>query len=166
MLGRMLIREAGPADWPAIWPFMRGTARAGETFCWDTGISEQDARGYWLRPFPARAVVATGPDGTVLGTAESGPNKGGPGAHIASAGFMVDPAHSGRGVGRALAEHVLATARADGYLAMQFNAVAASNERAVALWQSVGFEILATVPDGFRHPTLGLVGLHIMYQRL
>jgi hypothetical protein len=49
---------------------------------------------------------------------------------------------------------------------MQFNAVAASNERAVALWQSVGFEILATVPDGFRHPTLGLVGLHIMYQRL
>jgi ribosomal protein S18 acetylase RimI-like enzyme len=166
IMGRMLIREATPADWPAIWPFMRGIARAGETFCWDTGISEADARSYWLRPFPARAVVATDPNGTVLGTAESGPNKGGPGAHIASAGFMVDPAHSGRGVGRALASHVLAAARADGYLAMQFNAVAASNERAVALWQSVGMQILATVPDGFRHPRLGLVGLHIMYQRL
>jgi len=47
---------------------------------------------------------------------------------------------------------------------MQFNAVAASNTRAVALWQSVGMEILCTVPDGFRHPTLGLTGLLIMYQ--
>jgi len=107
-----------------------------------------------------------GPDGTILGTAESGPNKGGPGAHIASAGFMVDPAHGGRGVGRALAEHVLAAARADGYRGMQFNAVAASNTRAVALWQSVGMAILCTVPDGFRHPTQGLTGLHIMYQPL
>ena len=79
---------------------------------------------------------------------------------------MVDPAHGGRGVGRALAEHVLATARADGYRGMQFNAVAASNTRAVALWQSVGMAILCTVPDGFRHPTQGLTGLHIMYQPL
>lgn len=153
-----------------MWSFMEGIVRAGDTFCWDAEMTSQDAQAYWLRPFPARAVVAVDGDGhgggTILGTAESGPNKGGPGAHIASAGFMVNPAASGRGVGRALVRHVLAAARADGYLAMQFNAVAASNERAVALWQSVGFEILATVPDGFRHPTLGLVGLHIMYQRL
>ncbi|MEP7024300.1 MAG: GNAT family N-acetyltransferase [Actinomycetota bacterium] len=161
----MRIREAEPADWPAIWSFMHGIAAAGETFSWDTDISSEDARAYWLRPFPARAVVAVDPDGTILGTAESGPNRGGPGAHIASAGFMVDPAHRGRGAGPALAEHVLAQARADGYLGMQFNAVAASNERAVALWRSLGMGILATVPDGFRHPTQGLVGLHIMYQR-
>ena len=74
-------------------------------------------------PPPGRAVVAVDPDGTVLGTAESGPNHGGPAAHVASAGFMVDPAQSGRGVGRALGEHVLSQARADGYRAMQFNAV-------------------------------------------
>src|SRR5262249_14614467 len=80
---------------------------------------------YWLRPFPARAVVAVDPDGTILGTAESGPNKGGPGAHIASAGVMVDPAHGGRGVGRALAEHVLAAARAVCYLRPRFHAAAA-----------------------------------------
>jgi GNAT superfamily N-acetyltransferase len=149
-----------------MWSFMEGIVRAGETFCWDTAMTSGEARAYWLRPFPARAVVAVDPDGTILGTAESGPNKGGPGAHIASAGFMVDPAHGGRGVGRALAEHVLAAARADGYLGMQFNAVAASNTRAVALWQSAGMAILCTVPDGFRHPTRGLTGLHIMYQPL
>jgi ribosomal protein S18 acetylase RimI-like enzyme len=49
---------------------------------------------------------------------------------------------------------------------MQFNAVAASNERAVGLWRSLGFEVLATVPEGFRHPTRGYVGLHIMYRAL
>ena len=27
-------------------------------------------------------------------------------------------------------------------------------------------EIIGTVPEAFEHPTLGRVGLHIMYQRL
>jgi len=162
----MLIREATPADWPAIWSFMRGIAAAGDTFCWDHDISEADAREYWLRPLPSRAFVAVAPGGTVVGTAEMGPNHGGPAAHVAGAGFMVDPAHSGLGVGRALGERVLDQARADGFLAMQFNAVVESNVRAVSLWRSLGFEILATVPEAFRHPADGYVGLHIMYRRL
>ncbi|MDF2847157.1 MAG: sortase-like acyltransferase, partial [Oerskovia sp.] len=33
-------------------------------------------------------------------------------------------------------------------------------------WESFGFEILTTVPEAFRHPTAGLVGLHIMYRDL
>jgi hypothetical protein len=49
---------------------------------------------------------------------------------------------------------------------MQFNAVAQSNVRAVRLWQSLDMEIMATIPEGFRHPADGYVGLHIMYQRL
>lgn len=49
---------------------------------------------------------------------------------------------------------------------MQFNAVAASNLRAVGLYESLGFEIVGTVPEGFRHPEEGYVGLHVMYRRL
>ena len=64
---------------------------------------------------PGRTFVAVADDGTVLGTAEMGRNHGGPAAHVATAGFMVDPRHSGEGVGRRLGEHVLAQARADGY---------------------------------------------------
>lgn len=165
----MLIREASLTDWPAIWPFMELIVRAGETFSWDREMSENEARATWFRwdgQPQGHTVVATDEDGTVLGTAETGPNHGGPGSHIASASFMVDPAHSGRGVGRALGEHVLDLARADGYRGMQFNAVAESNTAAVKLWRSLGFEVMTTIPEGFRHPVLGYVGLHIMYQHL
>jgi L-amino acid N-acyltransferase YncA len=162
----MTIRDATPHDWPAIWRFMRQIAAAGETFSWKRDIAEEDARAYWLRGAPARAVVAVDDDGTVLGTAEMGPRMGGPAAHTASAGFMVDPDHQGRGVGRALGEEVIDWARAEGYRAIVFNAVAASNTRAVGLWRSLGFEVVGTVPEGFHHPTEGYVGLHVMHRPL
>jgi len=160
------IREATGEDWPAMWAFMRGIIRAGETFSWDTDTDEATARRRWMNAPPGRTFVAVAGDGTVLGTAEMGPNHGGPAAHVASAGFMVDPRHAGQGVGRRLGEHVLAQARADGYRAMQFNAVVECNTPAVRLWRALGFEVLATIPDGFHHPVEGDVGLLIMYRRL
>ncbi len=166
MLGAMLIRDATQEDWPAIWSFLHRIVAAGETFSWDRDTGEEQARAMWMHEPPGRTVVAVDSGGTVLGTAETHPNQGGPGAHIANAGFMVDPQRAGRGVGRALGEHVIAQARADGYRAMQFNAVVETNTRAVELWRSLGFVVLATVPEGFRHPVEGYVGLHIMYRPL
>lgn len=49
---------------------------------------------------------------------------------------------------------------------MQFNAVVETNTVAVALWSKLGFEIIGTVPEAFDHPVHGLVGLHVMHQRL
>jgi GNAT superfamily N-acetyltransferase len=162
----MVIREATSDDWPAIWRFMCTIVAEGETFSWDQGVPEATARSWWMHEPPGRTFVAVDDDGTVLGTAEMGPNHGGPAAHVANAGFMVDPLHSGRGVGRRLGEHVLQQARADGYRAMQFNAVVETNHRAVGLWRSLGFGVLATIPEGFHHPLKGYVGLHVMYRPL
>ncbi|CAN5562129.1 hypothetical protein BH20ACT23_BH20ACT23_30200 [soil metagenome] len=102
---------------------------------------------------PGRAQpyhVAVDADETVLGSAKMNPNYEGPGAHVASASFMVDPAHWGKGAGRALCKDALDWAREQGYRAMQFNAVAESSGRALPV---PGFEVLATIPEGFRHPT-------------
>jgi L-amino acid N-acyltransferase YncA len=162
------IRDATVDDWPAIWPFLHHIVAAGDTFSWAPDTDEEQAREMWLKQPPGRTFVAVDDDGTVLGTAETHPNQpaGGPAAHVANAGFMVDPAHSGRGVGRALGQHVIDQAREDGYRAMAFNAVVETNTTAVALWQSLGFEIVATLPGGFHHPVHGYVGLHVMFRPL
>lgn len=162
----MLIREATAADWPAIWPFLHAIVAAGETYTYPRDLDEAMAREMWMLTAPGRTVVAVDESGTVLGTAKMNPNHMGGAAHIASASFMVDPQSGGRGVGRALGEHVLDRARAEGYRAMQFNAVVETNTGAVALWESLGFRIMTTPPEGFLHPAKGYVGLHIMYRQL
>ena len=162
----MRIREATGDDWAAIWPFLHEIVAAGETYVYDPEMDADEARGLWMVPPPARVVVALDDDGYVLGTANMYANRPGPGSHVASASFMVDPARSGEGVGRALGEDMIEWARAAGFRAIQFNAVVESNSRAVALWKSLGFEVIGTVPEAFAHPTLGFVGLHVMYRRL
>jgi L-amino acid N-acyltransferase YncA len=157
---------AADDDWNGIWPFLREIVRAGETYTWQKDVTEHDARARWFLPKPWQLYVAVARDGKVIGTAKIGPNQDGPGDHVANASFMVDPDKAGGGVGRALAEHTIEVAQRAGYRAMQFNAVVATNARAVALWQSLGFEILTTIPEAFRHPAEGFVGLHVMYRRL
>jgi GNAT superfamily N-acetyltransferase len=162
----MRIREATDADWPAIWPFFREIVAARETYAYDPRLDADAARALWLPAPPGRAVVAVDDDGAVLGSAHMGPNRAGPGAHVATASFMVDPAHAGAGVGRALGEHVVTWAGSRGYRAIQFNAVVETNTRAVGLWKSLGFTIIGTVPEAFRSPTHGYVGLHVMHRAL
>jgi L-amino acid N-acyltransferase YncA len=164
--GRVTIRDARPTDWEAIWPFLRRIVTARETYAYDPDMSEDQARALWMIGPPGRTVVATDADGVVLGTANMYANRQGPGAHVASASFMVDPGRAGQGVGRALGEHVIEWARATGFRAIQFNAVVETNEPAVRLWRSLGFEVLATVPEAFEHPRHGYVGLLIMHRFL
>ena len=159
------IRDANPGDWPAIWAIVREVVVAADTFTYDPQMSEEEARALWMVASPGRTTVAV--EGTeVSGTANMYANRAGPGAHVASASFMVASAARGRGVGRALAEDALAWAPAAGFRAMQFNAVAETNTAAVALYRSLAFSIVGTVPEGFDHPEHGLVGLHVMHVKL
>jgi L-amino acid N-acyltransferase YncA len=161
----VVVRPATDEDWPRIWPFFAAIVAAGETYAYPDDLTSQAARALWMEEPPGLTVVAV--DGeTVLGSAKMGPNRPGRGAHVATASFMVKPATQGRGVGRALAIHAVEWARAAGYHGMQFNAVVETNISAVRLWQSLGFEIIGTVPEAFDHPAHGLVGLHVMFLRL
>lgn len=162
----MRIRPANADDWPLIWPIWHRVVSAGETYCWDPDTGETAARQQWMMPPPAEVWVAvdeTAAD-TVVGTALLKPNQPGLGNHVANAAFMVDPDAAGRGIGRELARRVIDRAREIGYRGMQFNAVVSTNERAVLLWRSLGFDIVGTVPRAFRHSRYGLVDLHVMYQ--
>ncbi len=161
----MRIRVATDGDWSAIYPFWRRIADAGETYAYPEGLSLEEARPWWMERPPGRTVVAE-EGAVVLGSAKMGPNRPGRGAHIATASFMIDPVHQGRGAGAALGRSVVEWARAEGYRGIQFNAVVETNQAAVHLWRKLGFEILATVPGSFDHPVHGFVGLHVMFRSL
>ena len=123
------------------------TIRAGETLMLPGEMSEAEALGYWRSP--AHEVFVAEDGGKVVGTYYLRANQQGGGAHVANCGYATAPAAAGRGVARAMCPHSLERARARGFRAMQFNCVVASNERAVRLWQSCGFEIVGRVPRDF-----------------
>jgi ribosome-binding factor A len=159
------IRRATDDEWRQIWPIFREVTAAGDTFVYEPDTDEVTARTWWLAPPPNETWVAAAGD-TLLGVYIIGPNHGGPGAHIANGSYMVSSAARGRGIGRRLVEHSLERTRKLGYQGVQFNAVAASNGYAIKLYQDLGFETIGTVPQGFRHPSQGLVDLLIMYRAL
>ena len=162
----MHIRTATDDDWPAIFPIYAAVMAEGRTYAFPAGQDLETARPWWMEQPPGRTVVAVAGDGAVLGSAKAGPNRPGRGAHVATASFLVDPAARGAGVGRALGEHVVAWCTEQGYRAIQFNAVVETNSAAVALWRSLGFTVVGTVPEAFDHPEHGLVGLHVMHRAL
>lgn len=150
-------------DWPRVWAIIREVVRERETFAYDPGLTEEQARATWIETPPGLTVVAVDGD-RVLGTAKMGPNRPGPGSHVSTASFMVASGARGRGVGTALCRWALDWAGSHGYAGMQFNAVVETNHAAVGLYRRLGFDILGTVPRAFAHPVLGRVGLHLMYR--
>jgi L-amino acid N-acyltransferase YncA len=158
----MEIRPAEAHDWSGIWPVMRETVQAGETYALDPAMSEAQGRALWMSE-PPRATVVAAAEGTLLGTATMGPNRPGPGAHVGTASFLVSADARGQGVGRALVGYVVDWHRRHHFRAIQFNAVVETNTAAVALWTSLGFTVVGTVPGAFRHPEHGYVGLHVMH---
>jgi L-amino acid N-acyltransferase YncA len=160
------IRTADRRDIPEIAEFFRLIVADGESYAYPEPLSDDDVERLWLEPPPAHAVVAVDDDGVIVGTAKMGPNRPGRGSHVGTASFMVDPRAGARGVGRAMAEWVIDWHERNGFVAIQFNAVVETNQRAVALWQSLGFTIVGTVPGAFRSRTHGMVGLHVMHLRL
>lgn len=167
----LVIREATDSDWPAIWPIWRDVVARGDTYTWDLDdMDETAARAVWMPGPPARTFIAAssrgGFEGSIVGTALLRPNQVGRGDHVANAGFMVSPTAQGQGVGRRLAGFVIDRARAEGYRAMQFNAVVSTNIHAIALRTDLGFDTVGRIPGAFRHPTEGEVDLLVMHRRL
>jgi ribosomal protein S18 acetylase RimI-like enzyme len=72
----------------------------------------------------------------------------------------------GKGIASRMCEHSQAQAIAMGFRAMQFNFVVSTNERAVQLWQRLGFAIVGRLPGAFHHSELGYVDALVMFKPL
>lgn len=160
----MIVRPAEDRDNDAIWNIMEPVIRAGETYALARDMSRATALAYW-RGSPYRTFVAED-SGEIVGTYHLKANQQGGGAHVANCGYMTAQGATGRGVARTMCEHSLQFARERGFRAMQFNFVVSTNERAVRLWQSLGFEIVGQLPEAFDHPSKGYVDALVMYRGL
>lgn len=160
----MQIRPATAADDDSIWRMLEPVFRAGETYCVPSDIGREAALDYWSGA-PHQVYVAE-ENGTTLGTYFLTPNQKGGGAHVCNCGFVTATGTTGKGVARHMLRHALDTAKAAGFRAMQFNFVVATNERAIAIWESHGFETVGRLPGAFLHPREGYVDALVMYRAL
>ena len=158
------LRLAVDDDFNAIWTFFKPIVRASETYAIDPDIQFAEAKKLWLE-LPRKTWVAEYND-EIIASYYLKDNFAGPANHICNCGHMVSPAARGKGVARQMCVHSQEQALAFGYQAMQFNLVVASNTVAVDLWQRLGFIILATLPQAYRHAQLGLVDAYVMHKFL
>jgi L-amino acid N-acyltransferase YncA len=160
----MHIREATIADFDQIWPIFQSIVAAGETYTYPRETTREQAISLWLEA-PRKTFVAE-ENGEILGTYYIKTNQPGGGDHVCNCGYMVSSAARGRGLASSMCEHSQQIARSLGYLAMQFNFVASTNEGALRLWTKLGFETVGRLPKAFNHPTQGYVDAMVMYKWL
>jgi len=160
----MNIRPATEADAEAIWRIIGPTIRAGATYTLDPAMSKEAASRYWMGPDKETFVAENG--GSVVGTYYLRANQAGGGAHVANCGYMTAADAQGLGVARAMCAHSIAHARERGFRAMQFNFVVSTNERAVRLWHSLGFETVGRLPGAFRLPSEEYVDALVMFRSI
>src|ERR1700739_5001750 len=158
------IRPRRDGDRAAIWSIIGPVIRAGDTYTLPVDMTESEAVGYWTGP--DRNSFIAEDDGVPVGTYYLRANQAGGGSHVANCGYMTGAAARLRGVARAMCEHSLGEARRLGFLAMQFNFVVSTNERAVRLWLSMGLDPVGRLPLAFRRPTGELVDALVMFRML
>jgi len=151
-------------DADAVWRILEPMVRAGETYPLPRDMSKEDMLSYWTGA--EHEVFVAEEDGEVVGTYFLKANQKGGGAHVANCGYVTAAAAQGRGIARTMCGHSLERAKTRGFRAMQFNFVVATNENAVRLWRSCGFEIVGRLPGVFLHPRLGYVDALVMYRAL
>ena len=159
----MDIRQATPADLDPMWDIFQSVVAGGDALPFSEEFGRETFESHWFGPQVSHVAVA---GGEVLGMYKMGANYPGRGGHVASATYLVRPAAQGKGLGRALVQHSLAQAAAQGFEAMQFNYVVSSNAAAVELYRRLGFTIAGTLPKAFRHKQLGLVDAYVMHRFL
>ncbi len=158
------IRKATPDDHDAIWDIIKDVIATGDTYVFSPTSSKEKMLAYWCAP-GAHTYIALIND-RVAGTFIIKDNQPDLGSHIANAGYMVSPLAAGQGIGKAMAEFSLQEAKRLGYKALQYNIVVKSNERAVKLWQHLGFSVIGEIPEAFNHRVHGLTNAYIMYRKL
>jgi ribosomal protein S18 acetylase RimI-like enzyme len=158
------IRKYREEDKEQIWKIIEYVISKGDTFNYLPDSPREQVLLDWCSPEKYTFVAIS--EDKIVGTFYIKENQPGLGSHIANGSYVVAPEAGGKGVGRKMCEFSIEEAKRLGFRAMQFNFVVKSNEKAVKLWKSLGFEIIGEIPEAFRHIENGLTNAYIMYRKL
>jgi len=158
------IRNATPRDYDSIWKIIHEVISKGDTYVFDPDSDRQTMLEFWSGRDKHCYVAEI--EKEIVGTFFIKDNFPGLGSHVANAGYMTLPSAIGKGIGRSMAEFSIGEAKRLGYRAMQFNIVVKTNDRAIRLWQKLGFEIKGEIPEAFNHREKGYVDACIMWRKL
>ncbi len=160
----MKLRKAAPTDFARIWEIFKQVIDERVYYTYDETTPRAYIEKNWINT--ENLIYVAEVEAEVAGAYIIKPNQPGHGAHVCNAAYMVDNRFRNHGIGRQLGEHSLLIAKEAGYRAMQYNFVVSTNTGAVKLWQSIGFQIIGTIPEAFYHFEKGYVDAHIMYRKL
>lgn len=158
------IRKAELKDQDSIWHIIQQVLAGGDTYVFAPDSSRETMLDYWCGADKHTYVAEI--EKEILGTFIIKDNFPDLGSHVANASFMTLPSAFGLGIGRTMGEFSLGEAKQLGYRAMQFNIVVKSNERAIQLWQNLGFKVIGEIPDAFHYRRNTFVDAVIMWRKL
>ena len=123
----------------------------GIAFPQETTLTPEEADHFFLSQTLTR-LATDAESGQVLGLYILHPNNVGRCGHIANTSYAVRGDMRNRHIGETLVRDSLDRARDFGFRILQFNAVVATNTRALHLYKKLGFVPLGSIPGGFRMP--------------
>lgn len=141
------IREFKEKDIPQLTALWNEVTAEGNSFPGDKILTEQEAQGMFARQ-TLTAVAER--EGKLVGFYILHPNHEGHCAHVANASYGVTGSCRGESIGEQLVRHSLAMTKEKGFVALQFNAVVATNFAAIRLYLKLGFTVVGTIPNGYR----------------
>lgn len=144
MTGELEIGDATEADRAGLWAIFDDVVASGAGYPEAAPLTPERFEASWVEP---PVVVVARIDGEVCGAYYLKPNFPGRAAHIANAGYVVDAARRGRGIGRRLVEDSIRRAPLAGFDAILFNLVFESNP-ARALYEELGWRAIGRIPRG------------------
>lgn len=143
----VVVRGYRAGDIPAMMKIWNDIVAGGQAFPEETCFTLTDAEVFFDRQSYCGVAEVSG---EIVGLSIVHPNSIGRCGHIANASYAVDERCRGKSIGERLVRDSLTAATELGFRLMQFNAVVASNEAAIRLYEKIGFTRLGTIPGGFR----------------
>lgn len=147
-------------DLPVITQIWNEVVEAGNAFPQTELLTPEEAREFFAGQ--SRTTVAT-MGGKVMGLYILHPNNVGRCGHIANASYAVARDARGSGIGQLLVEDSLRQAGRLGFRGLQFNAVVASNQAAISLYEKLGFQKVGTIIGGFRNKNDVYEDMHVFF---